>query len=131
MMALGKSPRIVGGLMRSPRFRTMAIDRMMKLDESVAMMGGIRRRRISAKLKTPTRTPTSERQREPDRDHRRVAVHRLDRDRAGEDHRGRDGEVDVARPSVMTSIWPMATSVKKLPKMKAAVSSPTRGLAAR
>ena len=28
-------------------------------------------------------------------------------------------------PRVMTSIWPMATTVKKLPKMNAAVSSPS------
>ena len=97
MRALGKSPRTSGGLMRSPRFRTIAIDRMMKLDDSVAMIGGIRSRRMSAKLKTPTSTPTRRATAIPIGITAASPSMILMAIVAGQDHRRRDREVDVPR----------------------------------
>ena len=74
----------------------MAIDRMMRLEDSVAMMGGMRSSLMSPKLAMPTASPTTIASARPTRDERRVAVHRLQGDRAGEDHGGGDRQVDVA-----------------------------------
>lgn len=56
-LVVAKSPRAVGGLIRSPRFHQIAVDCTMKLDDSVAMIGGILSSRISPKLSTPTPSP--------------------------------------------------------------------------
>ena len=79
--------------------------------ESVAMIGGIRRRRMSAKLKTPTQDPTASATASPTGS-ARSPVHHLHRDRAGEDHGAGIVRSTLPGPSVMTSIWPRATSVE-------------------
>ncbi len=106
-------------MMRRPRLYQIAADWMTKEDDSVAMIGGILRRRMRATLKTPTTTPTSTETRSPGTRRRfcsamifmatvpeSVIVAGIERS-------------TLPGPRVMTNICPMATITKNVAKVNA------------
>ena len=75
----------------------MSIDRMMKLDDSVAMIGGMRSTPDQRVVDGADRRAAGERGQEPDDDHAVVAAHHLHRDGAGEADIGGQRQIDIAR----------------------------------
>ena len=71
---------------------------MMKLADSVAMIGGMRKRPDQEVIGEADRKPAGDRGGEADEDQPVVAAHRLHRDGAGEPDIGRQRQVDIAGP---------------------------------
>ena len=73
------------------------MDWMMKLADSVAMIGGMRKRPDQEVVGEADRKPAGDRRDEADEDQPVVAAHRLHRDCARKPDIGRQRQVDIAR----------------------------------